>query len=158
MHIIESWGTGIPRLYNKSAEYGLPEPLFEEFGDGIKVTMFRKVSSTGQHIQNFFSDVTMINSFGDNSWIMNWRAFLKNSPVLLLDEATSALDSQSEEIVQKAVERLMANRTSIVIAHRLSTIQSMDRILVMEQGKVLEEGTHKELLKNKGRYYQLYCM
>lgn len=86
------------------------------------------------------------------------RAFLKNSPILLLDEATSALDSQSEEIVQKAIERLMASRTSIVIAHRLSTIQSMDRILVMEQGQIQEEGTHEELLKNKGRYYQLYCM
>lgn len=86
------------------------------------------------------------------------RAFLKNSPILLLDEATSALDSQSEEIVQKAIERLMASRTSIVIAHRLSTIQSMDRILVMEQGQIQEEGSHEELLKNKGRYYQLYCM
>ena len=86
------------------------------------------------------------------------RAFLKNSPILLLDEATSALDSQSEEIVQKAIERLMVNRTSIVIAHRLSTIQSMDRILVVEQGQIQEEGTHEELLKNKGRYYQLYCM
>ena len=86
------------------------------------------------------------------------RAFLKNSPILLLDEATSALDSQSEEIVQKAVERLMANRTSIVIAHRLSTIQSMDRILVIEKGQIQETGTHEELLEKKGRYYQLYCM
>lgn len=86
------------------------------------------------------------------------RAFLKNSPILLLDEATSALDSQSEEIVQKAVERLMANRTSIVIAHRLSTIQSMDRILVIEKGQIEETGTHEELLEKKGRYYQLYCM
>lgn len=86
------------------------------------------------------------------------RAFLKNSPILLLDEATSALDSQSEEIVQKAVEKLMANRTSIVIAHRLSTIQSMDRILVIEKGHIQETGTHEELLEKKGRYYQLYCM
>ena len=86
------------------------------------------------------------------------RAFLKNAPVLLLDEATSALDSQSEEIVQKAVERLMANRTSIVIAHRLSTIQNMDRILVIEEGQIVEVGTHKELLKKQGRYYQLYSM
>lgn len=86
------------------------------------------------------------------------RAFLKNAPILLLDEATSALDSQSEEIVQKAVERLMANRTSIVIAHRLSTIQNMDRILIIEKGQVEESGTHEELLAHKGRYYQLYCM
>ena len=86
------------------------------------------------------------------------RAFLKNAPVLLLDEATSALDSQSEEIVQKAVERLMTNRTSIVIAHRLSTIQNMDRILVIEEGQIVEAGAHKELLKKQGRYYQLYSM
>ena len=84
------------------------------------------------------------------------RAFLKNAPILLLDEATSALDSQSEEIVQKAVERLMENRTSIVSAHRLSTIQDMDRILVLEQGQIAEEGTHEELLQKKGRYYELY--
>ena len=84
------------------------------------------------------------------------RAFLKNAPILLLDEATSALDSRSEEIVQKAIERLMENRTSIVIAHRLSTIQSMDRILVLEKGRVLEEGRHEKLLEKKGRYYQLY--
>ena len=86
------------------------------------------------------------------------RAFLKNSPVLLLDEATSALDSQSEEIVQRAIDRLMDNRTSIVIAHRLSTIQNMDRILVIEQGEIVEEGKHDELLAKKGRYYQLYNM
>lgn len=83
------------------------------------------------------------------------RAFLKDAPILLLDEATSALDSQSEEIVQKAIERLMAGRTSIVIAHRLSTIRDMDRILVLEKGLVEEDGTHEELFAKKGRYYQL---
>lgn len=86
------------------------------------------------------------------------RAFLKNSPILLLDEATSALDSQSEEIVQMAIDRLMKDRTSIVIAHRLSTVQNMDRILVMEHGKVEEEGTHEMLLSRNGRYRQLYSM
>lgn len=84
------------------------------------------------------------------------RAFLKNAPILLLDEATSALDSQSEEIVQRAIEQLMKNRTSIVIAHRLSTIQDMDRILVMEAGHIVEAGTHTELLQKEGRYYELY--
>lgn len=83
------------------------------------------------------------------------RAFLKDAPILLLDEATSALDSQSEEIVQKAIERLMAGRTSIVVAHRLSTIRDMDRIVVLEKGCVVEDGTHEELLAKKGRYYHL---
>lgn len=86
------------------------------------------------------------------------RAFLKNSPILLLDEATSALDSQSEEIVQMAIDRLMKGRTGIVIAHRLSTIQNMDRILVMEHGKIVEEGTHEMLLSRNERYHQLYTM
>lgn len=84
------------------------------------------------------------------------RAFLKDAAILLLDEATSALDSRSEESVQKSIEKLMEGRTSIVIAHRLSTIQNMDRILVLEEGCVEEDGTHEELLVKKGRYYHLY--
>lgn len=84
------------------------------------------------------------------------RAFLRDAAILLLDEATSALDSRSEESVQKSIEKLMEGRTSIVIAHRLSTIRNMDRILVLEEGCVEENGTHEELLVKKGRYYHLY--
>lgn len=81
------------------------------------------------------------------------RAMLKNAPILVLDEATSALDSESEELIQDALWKLMEGRTAIVIAHRLSTIQKMDRILVMDNGKIVEEGTHRELIRKSGGIY-----
>ncbi len=80
------------------------------------------------------------------------RALLKNPEILILDEATSALDSQSEKVVQDALEKLMQNRTSFVIAHRLSTVQHADRIIVMDHGKIVETGTHDSLLKANGLY------
>ncbi|HIO11252.1 MAG: ABC transporter ATP-binding protein/permease [SAR324 cluster bacterium] len=86
------------------------------------------------------------------------RALVKDAPILILDEATSALDSESEIEVQQAIEHLMENRTTIVIAHRLSTIRNADRICVMENGEIVEQGTHDELLSNGGRYQQLYEM
>lgn len=83
------------------------------------------------------------------------RAIYKDSPIIILDEATSALDSESEKKVQLALDELMHDRTAIVIAHRLSTVQNADRIVVLDQGKIVEQGTHKELIDKKGRYYQL---
>lgn len=84
------------------------------------------------------------------------RAMLKDAPILLLDEATSALDSESELLIQDALWKLMEGRTAIVIAHRLSTIQKMDRIIVMEDGKIIEEGSHKDLLRKDGTYARLW--
>lgn len=84
------------------------------------------------------------------------RAFLKDSPVLILDEATSALDNESESIVTRAIEELTQARTTIVIAHRLSTILKADRLLVMDDGQIIESGTHSELLQRKGYYAELY--
>ncbi|MAW33575.1 MAG: lipid A export permease/ATP-binding protein MsbA [Proteobacteria bacterium] len=84
------------------------------------------------------------------------RAFFKNAPILILDEATSALDSESEKFVQAALSSLMRGRTSLVIAHRLSTIEKASRIIVLEQGKLLEVGTHDQLMKLNGRYSDLY--
>ncbi len=86
------------------------------------------------------------------------RAILKNPPILIFDEATSALDTQSEVLVQEAIERLLSGRTALVIAHRLSTIQNANKIIVLDQGKVVQEGTHTELLAQSGLYKKLYEM
>ena len=86
------------------------------------------------------------------------RAVLKNPPIMILDEATSALDTESEQLVQKALEQLMENRTSLVIAHRLSTIQKADVIVVVQKGKIVEQGKHAELLTKKGVYFKLVNM
>lgn len=84
------------------------------------------------------------------------RAMLKNAPILVLDEATSALDSESELLIQDALWKLMENRTAIVIAHRLSTIQKMDRIIVLDRGTIVEQGSHKQLIKQNGTYAKLW--
>ena len=86
------------------------------------------------------------------------RAVLKNPPILVLDEATSALDSESEKLVQNALDNLMKNKTSIVIAHRLSTIQNADNIIVLDKGKIIESGVHKDLMKKDGIYSNLVKM
>ena len=86
------------------------------------------------------------------------RAVLKNPPIMILDEATSALDSESEQLVQNALENMMKNRTSIVIAHRLSTIQKANNIVVLSKGKIVEQGKHQELLEKKGVYFNLVKM
>ncbi|MCB0116484.1 MAG: ATP-binding cassette domain-containing protein, partial [Caldilineaceae bacterium] len=97
-------------------------------------------------------------SGGQRQRIAIARALLRNAPVLLLDEATSALDTQSEKLVQEALDRLMQGRTTIVIAHRLSTIRSADRIIVMDAGAIVESGDHQALMAAKGLYAQLADM
>ena len=93
-------------------------------------------------------------SGGERQRIAIARAILKNAPILILDEATSSLDSHSESLIQEALDTLMKGKTSIVIAHRLSTIRKMDRIIVMENGSILEEGTHSGLIEKEGSLYK----
>src|SRR3989338_2791954 len=95
-------------------------------------------------------------SGGQRQRIAIARALYKDAPILILDEATSALDTESERLVQAALQKLMEHRTTLVIAHRLSTVEHADRIVVLSQGRVVESGTHRELLARNGAYAGLY--
>ncbi|HET8677059.1 MAG TPA: ATP-binding cassette domain-containing protein, partial [Blastocatellia bacterium] len=95
-------------------------------------------------------------SGGERQRLAIARALLKDAPILILDEATSALDTQSERLVQRALANLMKGRTTIVIAHRLTTIHSADKIVVLDRGRVIDQGSHKELMSRGGIYRDLY--
>jgi subfamily B ATP-binding cassette protein MsbA len=109
-----------------------------------------------QGYETMIGDRGVLLSGGERQRLAIARALLRNPPILLLDEATSALDTESERLVQDALERLMHDRTVLVIAHRLSTVQHADRILVFEGGRIVEQGRHEDLLAREGVYRRLH--
>lgn len=150
-----------PLLFHRSLReniaYGNPEATDKEIEAAAKkahATEF--IEKLPQKFDTLVGERGVKLSGGQRQRIAIARAILKDAPILVLDEATSALDSESEKLIQASLSDLMKNRTAIVIAHRLSTIQKMDRILVLENGVIIEDGSHQELLKKKGIYAGLW--
>jgi len=140
----------------ENIRYGVPEASEEavkQAATAAQADDFIRALPKGYHTQLGERGVTL--SGGQRQRIAIARAVLKDAPILLLDEATSALDAESEALVQRALESVMKGRTTLVIAHRLATVQKADRILVLEKGQVVEQGTHAELVTKGGLYGRL---
>lgn len=139
----------------ENIEYGKPNATDEEiFEAAKKANALEFIESFPEKFETIVGDRGIQLSGGQKQRIAIARAILKNPSILVLDEATSALDSESERLVQEALERLMEGRTSIVIAHRLSTIKKADTIIVLDNGKIKEKGTHEELVKKENGIYK----
>jgi subfamily B ATP-binding cassette protein MsbA len=145
-------------IFNNIA-FGVPNASEEAVIQAAKIANAHDfIIETENGYQTNIGDRGMKLSGGQRQRLSIARAVLKNPPILILDEATSALDSQSERLVQDALNHLMENRTSIVIAHRLSTIQQADEIIVVQEGEIIEKGTHEDLLANEGFYKRLISL
>jgi ATP-binding cassette subfamily B protein len=150
-----------PLLFHRSLRenisYGKPGATDDEIRDAAKKAHAAEfIDKMPQGLDTMVGERGVKLSGGQRQRIAIARALLKDAPILVLDEATSALDSESEKLIQASLTELMKNRTAIVIAHRLSTIQKMDRIIVLENGVIIEDGSHSELLKQKGIYAGLW--
>ncbi|MDI1315874.1 ABC transporter ATP-binding protein [Flavobacterium sp.] len=138
---------------------GKPDATDEEIIEALKIAnAYEFVKDLPEGINTNVGDSGNKLSGGQKQRLSIARAVLKNPPIMILDEATSALDTESERLVQVALENMMQNRTSVVIAHRLSTIQKADLIVVMQKGKIVEQGTHEALLAHNGTYSKLVSM
>lgn len=151
-----------PMLFHRSLReniaYGKPDATDKEiFAAAKQANAFEFIEKLADGLDTMVGERGVKLSGGQRQRIAIARAILKDAPILVLDEATSALDSESEKLIQDALEKLMKGRTSLVIAHRLSTIAKLDRIIVMDNGKIIEDGTHQELLTKKGQYARLWA-
>ena len=150
-----------PSLFNdtiaKNIAYGDDEIDLEKLKESaVQAGCIEFIESLPEGFESEIGDDGVLLSGGQRQRLAIARAFYKDSPIIILDEATSSLDTESELIVQEALEKLITNRTTIVIAHRLSTIENASRIIVLDNGVISETGTHSELLDNKGIYQSLY--
>ena len=150
-----------PSLFNdtiaKNIAYGDDEIDVEKLKESaLQAGCIEFIESLPEGFESEIGDDGVLLSGGQRQRLAIARAFYKDSPIIILDEATSSLDTESELIVQEALEKLITNRTTIVIAHRLSTIENASRIIVLDNGVISETGTHSELLDNKGIYQSLY--
>jgi subfamily B ATP-binding cassette protein MsbA len=150
-----------PSLFNdtiaKNIAYGDDEIDVEKLKESaVQAGCIEFIESLPEGFESEIGDDGVLLSGGQRQRLAIARAFYKDSPIIILDEATSSLDTESELIVQEALEKLTTNRTTIVIAHRLSTIENASRIIVLDNGVISETGTHSELLDNKGIYQSLY--
>ncbi|MHC5310204.1 ABC transporter ATP-binding protein [Myroides sp. LJL116] len=150
-------------LFNDSIKNNLklgnPNASDQEIINALKIAnAYEFVKDLPQGLDTNIGDSGNKLSGGQKQRLSIARAVLKNPPIMILDEATSALDTESEQIVQQALENMMKNRTSIVIAHRLSTIQNADLIVVMQKGKIIEQGSHEQLLLKNGAYSKLVTL
>jgi subfamily B ATP-binding cassette protein MsbA len=134
----------------------VPAAAIEDAARAAHVLEFVRELPAG--LDTMVGDRGVLLSGGQRQRIAIARALLKNAPILILDEATSALDTESERIIQVALEELIHNRTTLVIAHRLSTVEKADRIVVLDGGQIVESGTHSQLLALKGQYASLHGM
>ncbi|MCC6323588.1 ATP-binding cassette domain-containing protein, partial [Candidatus Nomurabacteria bacterium] len=145
------------RTIRENIAYGKPDATEEEIiAVAKKAYAHDFISRLPYGYETYVGERGVKLSGGERQRVAIARAMIKDSPILILDEATSSLDSISEQYIQEALNELMKGKTTIVIAHRLSTIQKMDRIIVLEDGKIVEEGTHKELIEKQGIYADLW--
>jgi ATP-binding cassette subfamily B protein len=136
--------------------FGKPEASMAEVEAAAKAALVSEFAgSLPRGYDTVVGERGVMLSGGQKQRVAVARALLKDAPILLLDEATSALDAESERLVQLALQHLMAGRTTLVIAHRLATIRDADRILVLERGRLIDQGTHDELVRKGGRYAEL---